>query len=234
MRLSGVLYSDCELDVYSVRAVRMHASAVRNYYRFYNGKADSRASRSGVSRAVSAVETVKPGVERSLVYTVCGIDEFDLNSAVHAMRSHAYEPALVDVSEGVVQQKTDASSYLVFVSDRAQLFWYIEPESDTLRHSHTVVLLAGVKECIGKRKFLHNKLGALLHFREDNELLGEVRKPCDLALYTGGPLTLSVFHLYDLRVGGNDSQGRFHLVSRVGDEALLLFVALDNGSESGI
>ena len=126
------LYSDCELNVYTVRTVRMYGTAVRKYYRFYNGKSYSGASRSGVSGAIGTVETVKPDVERSLVHTGCGIDEFHLDSAVCVKCRYADESALRNVSEGVIEKQADAPSDLVFVSYGGEILRHVKIKGYTL------------------------------------------------------------------------------------------------------
>lgn len=60
---------------------------------------------------------------------------------------------------------------------------------------------------------------------EQDQVVGEFCQPPGLGLDVGEPFILPQIHRQDLRIGVNDGQRGFQLMSGIGDEPLLLFIA---------
>ena len=72
----------------------------------------------------------------------------------------------------------------------------------------------------------------LLHAREIHQIVCQLREPPGLLLNVQQPLVvLAELGFEHLGVGMDDRKRRFDLVPRVGDEALLLFVALGDRTD---
>ena len=88
---------------------------------------------------------------------------------------------------------------------------------------------------IGERKFndLERRL-FLLHAGEVNEVVGKACEPLRLVANVGEPLIFSALHLCQLHIGADDGHGRFQFVAGIGDELLLLFIALGNRTDNTV
>ncbi len=77
----------------------------------------------------------------------------------------------------------------------------------------------------GKVRHLQMAL-ILLHFGQVDQIVCQRCQSLDLELNVPQPLVFSALHIQHIRIGGDDSQRRFDLMARIGDEPFLLFIAL--------
>ena len=71
----------------------------------------------------------------------------------------------------------------------------------------------------------------VLYALPDNSSSEQFLAALGLTAYVGQPLILAALHLGQLHIGADDGHGRFQLVPGVGDELLLLLVALGHGAD---
>ena len=131
------------------------------------------------------------------------------------------------IFQGVVQQDGDELSDVFFIPRKG------EHGLDGEREVLFLALGGGLEGVghllchVGNGKLNALQLGLLLlHAGEINEIIGQLGQAPGLTADVGEPLVFSALHLCQIRVGADDGHGGLQLMAGIGDELLLLFIAL--------
>ena len=144
----------------------------------------------------------------------------------------ADDAVLRRVFHGVVEQDAHKLADRLFIAAEREVLLDLAGEGLALLHGAAVEGLRRLVHDVGQREIDEGRsVRALLHAGEIDQIVREIGEPARLQADVREPLALPVqLHFEHIRVRLDDGEGRFDLVPGVGDEALLLFVALRHGA----
>ena len=187
-----------------------------------DGQADAEAAGLGAAGRVCAVKAVEEPAERGRVEHVALIFRAD-DDAVPPLRQGKDDGRVGRcVLDGIVEQDGHELPDGVLVTAVGQ----------PRRHAHVERMPGGRRKVAKRLRRLRKRIadlevrhlqgrGLLIHARERDELIDELREFFGLGLRLVDPLLLPDLHLQHLQARGDDGNGRFELVGSIRDELLL-------------
>ena len=203
------------------------------YHRLGDGQADAIAPLLGTAGLVPPVEPVEHVLQQLLAQGLGGVghgEEERLPLPGQGYRNLAPRRGIL---QGVVQQDGHQLSQALLLPHQGEGGLDAQGEGFSLALGHGLEGLGGLRHQVREGQGEEGGLPlGLLHPGEVDEVVGEGGQPPNLVLDVIDPL-IALPGLQGQHVGVclDDGNGGFQLVTGVGDEPLLLFVALQNGAD---